>query len=82
MGTVIVIAMGALTAWAIATEKAIIRIIAVIGGKVAFYILGKIKVKEVIEDDRHKRIDEKASKMAITIFGLIAGLAGTVYCWH
>ena len=73
----IVVAMGALIGWSVAIGNAIIPIPVVLCGLVLLYLLRK-RVKEVIEDERMHKINEKASKVTLQIFGIVTALLGVI----
>lgn len=73
----IVIIMGALIGWSVAIGNAIIPIPVVIVGLLLLYLLRK-RVKEVIEDERMHKINEKASKVALQVFGIAIALTGAI----
>ena len=73
----IVVAMGALIGWSVAIGNAIIPIPVVLCGLVLPYLLRK-RVREVIEDERMHKINEKASKVTLQIFGIVTALLGVI----
>ena len=73
----IVVVMGALIGWAVAIGNAIIPIPVALLGLILLYLLRK-RVKEVIEDERMHKINEKASKVTLQIFGIVTALLGVI----
>ena len=73
----IVVVVGALIGWSVAIGNAIIPIPVVFCGLVLLYLLRK-RVKEVIDDERMHKINEKASKVTLQIFGIITALLGAI----
>ena len=73
----IVVVVGALIGWSVAIGNAIIPIPVVLCGLVLLYLLRK-RVKEVIDDERMHKINEKASKVTLQIFGIITALLGAI----
>ena len=74
----IVVIMGALIGWSVAIGNAIIPIPVVLCGLILLYLLRK-RVKEVIEDERIHKINEKASKLTVQIFGIVTALLGAIF---
>lgn len=73
----IVMSTGCLIGWSIVIGNAIIPIPAAIGGSVLLYLLRK-RVKEVIEDERIHKINEKASTVTLQVFGIVIALLGAI----
>ena len=68
-----VMTTGGLIGWSVAIGNAIIPIPVAIGGLALLHLLRK-QVKEVIEDERIHKINEKASRATLQIFGVVIAL--------
>ena len=71
---VIAIAIGALVSWSVEVGNAIVPIVAVAGGMGVLYFC-RSQVKEIMEDERHQQIAEKASLITfrISMIGMAVG---------
>ncbi|MGB7532659.1 MAG: DUF2178 domain-containing protein [Halobacteriota archaeon] len=76
-GMIITMAIGAVVGWSVAVGNVVLPIAAMVAGMALLYLC-KSRVTEVMEDELAYRISEKASNMAMRIFGLSMALIGFV----
>jgi uncharacterized membrane protein len=74
---IITMAIVAVVGWSVAVGNVVLPIAAVVAGMALIYLC-KSRVAEVVEDELVYRISEKASSMAMRVFGLSMALIGAV----
>ena len=76
-GIIIIAGMGALFGWSITVGNTVLPIVATLIGVTALYLC-KLRMEEVIADERSYQIAEKASKDALQIFVVIYAVVGVI----
>ena len=74
---IIIAGMGALFGWSITVGNTVIPIVATLVAVIALYLC-KLRMEEVIADERSYQIAEKASKDALQIFVVIYAVVGVI----
>jgi uncharacterized membrane protein len=70
-------AMGAVVGWSVARGNVVLLIAVMVAGMALLYLY-KSRVTEVMEDELAYRLSEKASSMAMRVFGVTMALIGFV----
>jgi len=73
----ITLSVAALLGWSVVIGQAMPGLIAVLVGLALLYFC-RSRSRTTLEDERNYRISEKASRMTLRLFGVIAGITGVV----
>jgi uncharacterized membrane protein len=74
---VVILATVAFAGWFAATADAAPVVISAAAGAILFYLC-KIRVEDVMADERDERVSEKASKVAMEVFAATSAFAGVL----